>query len=230
MTARKTSLWFLIAVSWMLLLIRGWAADWPMFAHDPMRTGWASEETSLSTQNVSRLELKWKVRVDNEPKFLSALTVPVVATDIDTPEGVRTLVYVAGISNNFYALDSANGAVVWSRKFESRLTTTGGAYQNTFLCPNGITATPAIDRGTRTVYVVGKDGRLYGLDLATGQDKFPPLTFVAPFSKDWSLNIVRRHRLYLSFAGLRRWNVRILFNRCQQSASPFGSTITPLVN
>ena len=40
MTARKTSLWFLIAVSWMLLLIRGWAADWPMFAHDPMRTGW----------------------------------------------------------------------------------------------------------------------------------------------------------------------------------------------
>ena len=190
MAGRKTSLWFFIVISWMLLMISGWAADWPMFAHDPMRTGWASEETSLSAQNVSRLELKWKVKVDNEPKYLSALTAPVVAADIDTSEGTRTLVYVAGISNSFYALDSANGAVVWSRKFESRLTTTGGAYQNTFLCPNGITATPAIDRGTRTVYVIGKDGRLYGLDLATGQDKFPPITFVAPFSKDWSLNLV----------------------------------------
>ena len=102
----------------------------------------------------------------------------------------KTLIYVAGSSNNFYALDGANGAVVWSRKFESRLTTTGGPYQNTLLCPNGITATPAIDRGRQTVYVIGMDGRLYGLDLATGQDKFPALTFVAPFSKDWSLNIV----------------------------------------
>jgi outer membrane protein assembly factor BamB len=189
MRARKISLGFFSVVSWALLLIRGWAADWPMFAHDPMRTGWAGEETSLSTQNVSRLELKWKVQVDNAPKFLTALTAPVVASEVDTPEGPKTLVYVAGSSNNFYALDGASGAIVWSRKFDSRLTTTGGAYQNTMLCPNGITATPAIDRGTRTVYVIGMDGRLYGLDLGTGQDKFPPLTFVAPFSKDWSLNI-----------------------------------------
>jgi PQQ-like domain len=57
------------------------------------------------------------------------------------------------------------------------------------VCPNGITATPAIHRGTRTVYVIGADGRLYGLDLATGDDKFPPIPFVAPFSKNWSLNI-----------------------------------------
>jgi outer membrane protein assembly factor BamB len=136
------------------------------------------------------LELKWKVKVDNEPKFLTALTAPVVATDVDTSEGTRTLVYVAGSSNNVYALDSANGSVVWSRKFESRLTTTGGPFQNSWVCPNGINATPAIDRGARTVYVIGMDGRLYGLDLATGKDKFPPITFVAPFSKDWSLNIV----------------------------------------
>lgn len=189
MTTRQTSLFSLIIVSWLLLLVKGWPADWPMFAHDPMRTGWASEERSLSAQNVSRLELKWKVQVDNEAKFLSALTAPVVASNVDTSEGVRTLVYVAGSSNNVYAMDSSNGGVVWSRKFETRLTTTGGSYQNTFVCPNGITATPAIDRSTRTVYVIGMDGRLYGLDLATGKDKFPPLPFVAPFSKNWSLNI-----------------------------------------
>src|SRR3989442_1281413 len=101
-----------------------------------------------------------------------------------------SLVYVAGSSNNFYALNSVNGAVVWSRKFDTRLSVTGGPFQGTWVCPNGITATPAIDRGTRTVYVIGSDGRLYGLDLATGKDKSPPVTFVAPFSKNWSLNIV----------------------------------------
>src|SRR5690348_1062815 len=97
------------------------AADWPMFAHDPMRTGWAAEETTLSSGNVLRLELKWKVQVKNEPKFLTALTAPVVATDVDTPGGRKSLVYVAGSSNNFHALDAANGAIVWNRQFDTRL-------------------------------------------------------------------------------------------------------------
>lgn len=166
------------------------AADWPMFAHDPMRTGWASEETTLTTLNVSHLELKWEVKIENEPRFLTALTAPVVATDVETPEGRKNLVYVAGSSNNMHALDAANGTVVWARKFDTRLAAIGGPYQGTWVCPNGITATPAIDRRTGTVYVVGMDGRLYGLDLATGRDKFPPIPFVAPFSKNWSLNIV----------------------------------------
>ena len=124
-----------------------------------MRTGWASEERSLSAQNVSRLELKWKVQVDNEAKFLSALTAPVVASNVDTSEGVRTLVTTeAGAEVNPYT-------ILWDHR------------------------DAAIDRSTRTVYVIGMDGRLYGLDLATGKDKFPPLPFVAPFSKNWSLNI-----------------------------------------
>jgi len=44
------------------------AADWPMFAHDPQRTGWASEERTLTKENVRGLE-KWKAKVNNEPKF-----------------------------------------------------------------------------------------------------------------------------------------------------------------
>src|SRR5438552_1613371 len=166
------------------------AADWPMFAHDPMRTGWASEEKILSISNMARLELKWRVQVKNESKFLTALTVPVVATDVDTAGGRKSLVYVAGSSNNFHALDASNGAAVWSRQFDTRLAAVRGPFQGTWVCPNGITATPAIDRGARTIYVIGSDGRLYGLDLASSKDRFPAITFVAPFSKNWSLNIV----------------------------------------
>ena len=187
-TQRSAFLYF--TVSSMFLCTWMYGADWPMFAHDPMRTGWASLETSLSTSIVSQMKLLWKVQVTNDPKFLTALTVPVVATGIETSQGTMTLVYVAGSSNNFYALNAVDGSVVWNRKFDTRLAATGGPFQGTWVCPNGITATPAIDRGRRTVYVIAMDGRLYGLDLATGKDKFPAVTFVAPFSKNWSLNIV----------------------------------------
>jgi outer membrane protein assembly factor BamB len=107
-----------------------------MFAHDPMRTGWASEERLLSTLNVSQLELKWKVQVNNEPRFLTALTAPIVATDVETSVGVGTFVYVAGSSNNFHALDAKNGAVVWSRKFD-RVLLPRAAHFRAPVCPNG---------------------------------------------------------------------------------------------
>ncbi len=47
---------------------------------------------------MAGLELKWEVQVKNEPKFLTALTAPVVATDVATPQGVTTLVYVTGFA------------------------------------------------------------------------------------------------------------------------------------
>jgi outer membrane protein assembly factor BamB len=166
------------------------AADWPMFGHDPQRTGWASEETTMTRQNVPGLELKWKVRVKNEPKFLTALTAPVVAADVETQQGKISLVYVAGSSNNIYALEAATGAVVWDRRFDSLVLPGKGKHQGTLFCPLGITATPIIERATGTIYVIAMDGRLFGMDLATGKDKFQPMPFVAPFSKNWSLNLV----------------------------------------
>lgn len=166
------------------------AADWPTFGHDPQRTGWATEETSLTTQNVTGFELKWKTHVQNEPKFFTALTAPVVATDVETSTGKKSLVFVAGSSNNAYALDEATGNIVWSRSFSSRVLPGTGPFQGTWVCPNGLNATPTIDRAAGTLYILAMDGRLFGLDLATGKDKFPPVPFIAPFAKSWSLNLV----------------------------------------
>jgi hypothetical protein len=63
-------------------------------------------------------------------------------------------------------------------------------FQGTFLCPNGITATPVIDRRTEMLYVLGPDGMLYGLDLGSGRVRYGPIQFVSPFSKNWSLSFV----------------------------------------
>ena len=65
-----------------------------------------------------------------------------------------------------------------------------GGYQGTFLCPNGITATPVADTATGILYVIAPNGPLYGLDLGGGNVRYGPVQFVAPFSKNWSLNLV----------------------------------------
>jgi len=77
------------------------SADWLTFGHDPQRSGWAFAENQLSLENVSGLSLKWKVPLKNEPKSLTAVTVPVVASNVTTVQGVKTLVFVAGSSNHF---------------------------------------------------------------------------------------------------------------------------------
>jgi outer membrane protein assembly factor BamB len=164
-----------------------WPADWLTFAHDPQRSGWARAERLLTVENVAGLELKWKVQMKNEPKSLTALTTPVIASQVTTPQGIKTLVYVGGSSNHFFALDAENGNVVWSRTFKSYV---APVKEDFWLCPQGINATPVIDKPFAVVYTIAMDGKLYGLDLGTGKDRFGPIQFVPPFSKSWSLNLV----------------------------------------
>jgi outer membrane protein assembly factor BamB len=163
-----------------------YAADWLTFGHDPQRSGWAGEEKQLTIENVAGLELKWKAQVKNEPKSLTALTTPVIASDVTTPQGVKTLVYLGGSSNHFFALDAETGYVAWSRTFKSYV---APVKEDFWLCPQGINATPVIDKALSIVYTIATDGKLYGLDLGTGKDKFGPIQFVPPFSKSWSLNL-----------------------------------------
>ncbi len=187
MTSAKACALKCALASLCLLSRAAFATDWLTFAHDPQRSGWAFEEDILSPENVAGLELKWKVQVKNEPRSLTALTAPVVATDVNTPQGVKTLVYVAGSSNHIFALNAENGDIIWTRTFETYATPKNPDH---WLCPQGINATPTIDRNTETIYTLAVDGRLYGLDLGTGNIKFGPIQFVPPFSKNWSLNLV----------------------------------------
>jgi outer membrane protein assembly factor BamB len=143
----------------------------------------------LSPQNVSNLHLQWKKHVNNQFYSMAALTAPVVMTHV-TEAGGRSIVYTAGIGGTVFALDAETGAPVWTKSLRTMATPKKGGLQGTFLCPNGITATPAIDQATRSLYVIAPDGSLNGFDLATGKVTYGPMPFVAPFAKSWSLNIV----------------------------------------
>jgi len=167
-----------------------WGADWLTFGHDPQRTGWAFEETKITPENVAQMTLAWKTKLKNEPYSLSALTAPVVASGISTSKGVRSVVYVAGITGTVFALDAATGEELWNHAFKYVVLPGKGGYQGTFLCPNGISATPVIDKTTNTLYVIAGNGALYGLDLGSGTVRYGPVQLVAAFSKNSSLNLV----------------------------------------
>src|SRR5438094_10444206 len=53
------------------------AVDWPTFGHDPQRSGWAADETTLTPEHVNGLERKWKNQVDNILVALNAWMPPV---------------------------------------------------------------------------------------------------------------------------------------------------------
>jgi outer membrane protein assembly factor BamB len=179
-----------VILSGLLIAYFAAAGDWTTFAHDPARTGWASDEQTITLQNASSLRLEWKTHVNNQSFSLSALTVPVAAAGISTANGPRTIVYVAGIGGTVFAIDARSGELVWTKSLRSMANARKGGLQGTYLCPNGITATPVIDKDTHNLYVTAPDGSLYGLDLGDGKVKYGPVPFVAPFSKSWSLNLV----------------------------------------
>jgi outer membrane protein assembly factor BamB len=162
------------------------AADWLTFGHDPQRTGWATEETKLTPQTVGNLELQWTASLENASLALSALTAPLVAENVNTSSGPKTLVYVAGSSNQLFAVDADTGKTVWQRKFQSYVNAKAESF---YLCPNAVNATPVIDRSQNLIFALGSDGRLLGLDLGTGDVRFGPFQFIPPFAKPWSLNL-----------------------------------------
>src|SRR5690349_18739045 len=121
----------------LMLAFSAAGGDWTTFGHDPQRSGWALEERTLNPENVSGLELKWKAKLKNASYGLSALTAPIVVSNVSTVRGVRTVVYVAGVTGTVFGLDAQTGEELWTHTFRSVVLPGKGGYQGTFLCPNG---------------------------------------------------------------------------------------------
>lgn len=118
-------------------------SNWWQHAHDAQRTGYAP----AAPPHPWRWAWQWngsddRGRVAPDKVLLPRNVQPILA------EG---RVYIATGTNGVYALSETNGAVLWQAR-------PGGA----------INSTPAYDPGTRTLFAVSANGRLYKLDPATG--------------------------------------------------------------
>jgi hypothetical protein len=150
--------------------------------YDNSRTGWNSNETTLTPQNVPSLQLLASIpldeQVDAQPLFVPGLAIA---------GGTHNVLYVATENDTVYALDAATGATLVSRNF-------GPPVPQSVLpgqCNNnsgniGINSTPVIDPASSTMYVMVysyENGapiyRLHALNLTDLSDKVPPVVVSA---------------------------------------------------
>ena len=167
-------------------------ADWLTDGGDPQRTGWQRNETVLNKDNVKGLAVRWKTKLDNEPREMHNLFPPVIVSNVPTKDGPREIAIEAGSADNIYGIDTATGTVLWKKHFSynsDKPARLGGP-----LCPGGLVVTPTIDtkigtNGQRTAYAVSGDGMMHFLNVADGEDLQQPAEFMPANGKAYSLNL-----------------------------------------
>ena len=169
-----------------------YAVDYLTEGVDNARTGWMRNEKIFNTTNVRTMKLIRKIMAGSTPRQMHNLFAPLIKQGVQTPRGPKEIAIFAGISDELFAYDVANGEPLWSRQFDSiypRVTTGNGST----LCPGGQTAVPVISAapvdGRTALYAVSWDGRLRTLDVATGRDIVPPEKFAPPNAKPYALNL-----------------------------------------
>jgi outer membrane protein assembly factor BamB len=165
-------------------------SNWLTFSYDPWRTGWDRAEKKISKASASHLHLLWKLQTDTVPEPMnrySTMTEPVVVNNVSTKDGPKNLVFVASQDNQVYAIDAVRGTLVWKRSYPNTMKPPVAATGN---CPNNLNATPVVDTEKNIIYFLPNDGILRGINLADGEDRFPPTSIVPPYSRNFSLNLV----------------------------------------
>jgi outer membrane protein assembly factor BamB len=164
------------------------SADWPLFGHDPARSGVAGPDAGLSAANVGRLHRRWAIALD-----AAADGAPI---ELDRAggagaAGARALLFVETTRGTTYAVDARSGAIVWKR------TTSGPRITNSM---------PAADPSGRWIYAPGVDGFVRKYDALTGVEQigggFPlRVTWSPDIEKDGASLNVANGFLYAATGG-----------------------------
>lgn len=159
-------------------------ADWPMFLHDPQRTGANLRENTLSASNVSKLHQLWQ-----------HATTGGVSGSVAVVNGTA---FFGAWDGYLYAVNVANGSLDWK-------TSLGGGADYTGCNEPGITATPAVWNGT--VYIGGGNPWEYAVSAENGSilwhlDLANVTGSSTPWSahKLWSSALVYNGSLYVGVA------------------------------
>ena len=174
----------------------GGSTDVVTHHYDISRSGVNSAETTLTTTNVNSMtfgkvgEFSVDGQIDGQALYVSQLAIP--------GQGAKNVLYVATENDSVYAVDAdsiggTSATIVW----KSSVLPSGEAPADSAslpcgnISPNGITATPVIDRGRNAIYVVAMSKstttgsifhRLHALDLTSGKERAGgPVTITATY-------------------------------------------------
>src|SRR5579862_4915274 len=98
---------------------QGRPIDWPSLFGDAQRTGWEKVDSRITRDNVKDFQLVLKRKLDNAQKGPHALTPPVVIGLLISYRGFKELAFVAGSSDNMWAIDADLDRVFWQKHFDT---------------------------------------------------------------------------------------------------------------
>jgi outer membrane protein assembly factor BamB len=108
-----------LAAAAAALLFSGvsYGQNWLTDGGDTVRSGWQKDEHTLTKENVKGLKLLWTIKTDVQPHALHSLMTPLVVEDVPTSSGKKEMVYVLGVSDELYAIDTATHKIAWEKHF-----------------------------------------------------------------------------------------------------------------
>jgi outer membrane protein assembly factor BamB len=197
---RRISVWAVLVACLGAIPIG--AADWLTHSGDVQRTGWQKAETKIAKDTVRNLQLLWKITLDTKQRSVYSLYGPLIVERAITDRGFKEIAFVAGAGNDLFAVDADLGKLLWKRHLDWH-GDVPETEQASFLCPGGLTAWPVLQpvpargRGAppspfavRAIDVLAGDGDLHAVNINTGEDIVPPMKFLPPNGKPYSLAFV----------------------------------------
>jgi outer membrane protein assembly factor BamB len=164
------------------------ALSWPMFGHDPARSGVDVGDTTLTTANVSKLVEKWQISFGSGNV---ADSTPILLGNVEIGNTPQQMLYQTDKNGKTFAIEAQTGKVIWT------FSTSG---------PNITDSTPAADPSGTAIYVPGVDGKVHKLNAATGVEMSAPgfpatITTIPNTEKDASALNVANGNLYATTSG-----------------------------
>lgn len=111
--------------------------DWMTDNGDAQRSSWIRSDAKINRDSMTKpgFEFLWKLKLNNPPRQLNALTPPATLERLIGFRGFRMLGFVAGSSGKLFTIDTDLGRMEWEKQLQ--VTVPPGA--GTLSCPGGIT-------------------------------------------------------------------------------------------
>jgi PQQ-like domain len=115
--------------------------DWMTSNGDAQRSAWVRADAKISKESLQDPKRKpgfqflWKLKLNNKPRQLNALTPPATLDRLIGYRGFRMLGFVGGSSDAVFTIDTDLGRMEWEKK----LVSTAPSQVGTLACPGGMT-------------------------------------------------------------------------------------------
>ncbi len=122
---------------------QGRPLDWSSYGGDAQRTGWEKSDYRITKENIKDFQLVLKRKFESKQKGPWSLTPPVIIGNLISYRGFKELAFVAGSSDNLWAIDADMDRVFWQKHFDYS-SDKPKATASSPLCSGSVTASPSL--------------------------------------------------------------------------------------